>query len=261
MQSFKDAFVPNRRIPKMTRWTIAGAWVVLMLVTWSLFLPKVVPRPLEILSAFGRLWNEAELAQNLVTSLWLNFEALAIATLISFGIAYLTVMPAMRMPAALLSKFRYLGLVGLTFVFGLFFMGHQLKIGLLVFGMTVFYLTSMLEVVRSIPKERFDHARTLRMSEWRIVWEVVVLGTLDQAIEVLRQNAAIGWMMLTMVEGFVRAEGGIGVLILTENKHFKLEEVFAIQLTILAVGLLQDYGIAFVRRIICPYADLGKERS
>jgi NitT/TauT family transport system permease protein len=36
--------------------------------------------------------------------------------------------------------------------------------------------------------------------------------------------------------------------------------VFAIQLTILAVGLLQDYAIGGLRRVLCPYADLTLER-
>src|SRR5207247_9588931 len=98
------------------------------------------------------------------------------------------------------------------------------------------------------------------MIEGRVVWEVVILGTADQAIEVLRQNAAIGWMMLTMVEGISRAEGGIGAMLLNQNKHFRLAEVFAIQLVILTVGLGQDYGIGIIRNITCPYATLTLER-
>ena len=98
------------------------------------------------------------------------------------------------------------------------------------------------------------------MSEWRVVWEVVVLGTFDKAIEVFRQNAAIGWMMLTMVEGISRAEGGIGAMLLNQNKHFHLAEVFAIQLVILTVGLGQDFAIGFFKKMVCPYADLSLER-
>ena len=99
------------------------------------------------------------------------------------------------------------------------------------------------------------------MSEWRVVWEVVVLGTADKAFEVLRQNAAIGWMMLTMVEGISRSEGGIGAMLLNQNKHFRLAEVFAIQIVILAVGMGQDYAIG-VRSgaSCCPYATLTLER-
>ena len=48
----------------------------------------------------------------------------------------------------------------------------------------------------------------------------------------MRQNAAMGWMMLTMVEGISRSEGGVGAMLLNQNKHFHLSAVFAIQLTI-----------------------------
>src|SRR5438034_9940955 len=126
--------------------------------------------------------------------------------------------------------------------------------------MTVFFTTSMGSVVADIPKERFDHARTLRMSEWEVVWEVVILGTANEAIEILRQNAAIGWMMLTMVEGISRSEGGIGALLLNQSKHFRLDEVFAIQFVVLLVGVSQDYVIGAVSRAICPYAHLTLER-
>jgi NitT/TauT family transport system permease protein len=125
----------------------------------------------------------------------------------------------------------------------------------------VFFVTSMASVVATIPKEQFDHARTLRMGEWRVVWEVVILGTAVQAFDVLRQNAAIGWMMLTMVEGIVKSEGGIGVALLNQQKYTNYAGVYAIQLLILAVGILQDYGIVALRKFVCPYADLTLERK
>jgi NitT/TauT family transport system permease protein len=87
------------------------------------------------------------------------------------------------------------------------------------------------------------------------------LGTADKALEVMRQNAAMGWMMLTMVESFVRSEGGVGVLLLNNEKYMKLSEVFAIQLTILVVGLLQDSAIGLFRRLVCPYAYLTLEQA
>jgi NitT/TauT family transport system permease protein len=118
----------------------------------------------------------------------------------------------------------------------------------------------MVDVVASIPRDTFDHARTLRMGEWRATWEVVVRGTADKAMEVLRQNAAIGWMMLTMVEGISRAEGGVGAMLLNQNKHFHLPEVFAIQILILTVGILQDYALGGLKRLLFPYAELTLER-
>jgi len=127
--------------------------------------------------------------------------------------------------------------------------------------MTVFFLTSMASVIANIPKADFDHARTLRMSEWRVVWEVVVLGTIDEAFEVMRQNAAIGWTLLTFVEGVVRSEGGAGVLLLNQGKYLNYAAVWGIQICILLLGLGQDYLLGLLRRLCCPYADLTLERK
>jgi NitT/TauT family transport system permease protein len=261
MNAFVQAFLPNRAISPNALRIIVAFQVALLLLIWINSPFKVLPQPMEVLRAFRDLWFNQGLSRELGTSFMLNVEALALSTLLSLGLSYLTVLPFFRPVALAVSKGRFLGLIGLTFVFTLMVGGGRpLKLALLVFGMTVFFITSMAAVVLEIPRERFDHARTLRMGEWHVVWEVVILGTADKAIEVLRQNAAIGWMMLTMVEGISRSEGGIGAMLLNQNKHFHLAEVFAIQILILLLGMTQDYGIGVVKRIVCPYSALTLER-
>ena len=256
------ALLPNRVVSRGTMRLIIVAQAAIFLLIWIMSPFKVLPQPDEVLTALRRLWMEEGLGQELITSFGLNFQALAIATLISLMLSYLTVIPFFRPLVGAISKGRFLSLVGFSLLFTLVVGGGRpLKLSLLVFGMTVFFVTSMASVVAEIPKEAYDHARTLRMSEWRIVWEVVILGTADQAFEVLRQNAAIGWMMLTMVEGISRAEGGVGAMLLNMNKYTMYAEVFAIQLLILTVGMIQDYGIGATKRLACPYADLVLERK
>lgn len=260
-KEFLNAVKPNETVSKSTIKIIIGIYGIAVLLAWYFWMPAIIPRPKEILNAFVMLWFKEGLGIELLTSFITNLEALALSTFISLGFAYLTVLPAVRPIVALVSKFRFLGLVGLTFLFTILLSGgHGLKIALLTFGMTVFFLTSMAEEVAEIPREKYDHARTLRMGEWRVVWEVIILGKMDAAIEVLRQNAAIGWMMLTMVEGIVRSEGGVGALLLNQNKHLHLDAVFAIQTTILLIALVQDYDIGVIRKMICPHASLVLER-
>jgi NitT/TauT family transport system permease protein len=255
------AFLPNRAVSGGAMRVIIAVQVAFALLLWLNSPFKVLPRPDEVLSALKNLWLTQGLGPELIASFKINVEALAWTAVISLVLSYLTVLPFFRPVVAALSKGRFLSLVGFTFVFTLLVGGgHPLKLSLLVFGMTVFFLTSMASVIAAIPKAAFDHARTLRMSEWRVVWEVVILGTAAAAFEVMRQNAAIGWMMLTMVEGISRSEGGVGAMLLNQSKHFHLAEVFAIQIVILLVGLFQDYAIGFFRRLACPYADLTLER-
>jgi NitT/TauT family transport system permease protein len=138
--------------------------------------------------------------------------------------------------------------------------GYALKVALLTFGMTTFFVTSMAQVVIEIPTVELDYMRVLGANELRIVWEVVVRGTLDKALEILRQIAAMGWAMITMVEGLSRAEGGVGAMMLNENKHFRLAEVYAILLVILVCGLLMDYAMGVITNLLCPHVALVRAR-
>ncbi len=256
-----EVLSPNRVISRQTvRWLV-GIQLLMLFFIW-VFSPTVfLPKPKEVFQALGEMW-QAGLGGELITSFYLNIQAILLASALSLLLAYATVIPFFRPIISLLSKLRFLSMVGLTFFFTLMAStGHELKLFLLVFSVSVFFLTGMAEVVASIPKEEFDLARTLRMGEWRVVYEVVVLGQADKAFEILRQNAAMGWMMLTMVEGISRSEGGVGAMLLNQNKHFHLPAVFAIQLTIIVLGLGQDYAIGLLRKVFCPYADLTLERK
>jgi NitT/TauT family transport system permease protein len=257
---FIHAFIPNRVISKTTATILLWGQVSIFALLW-VFSPFVfLPTPGEVWRSFLSLWAEG-LGAELITSFLLNIQAIGLAALISLGLAYLTVLPFFRPLVAVLSKLRFLSLVGLTFFFTLMTRnGHELKLSLLAFSVSVFFVTGMAEVIAGIPKTQWDLARTLKLGEWRSVWEVAVLGQVDKAWEMLRQNAAIGWMMLTMVEGMSRSEGGIGALLLNQNKHFHLSAVMAIQITILLLGLGQDYALGALRRLVCPYADLNTER-
>lgn len=260
-ETFLNLFIPTRTLSAKTLKAIALFQAVLVLFFWFLVPSKMLPSPGEVLNAFSRLWYQG-FAQEIYSSFTLNLEALAVSTAISLALSYLLVIPFFSPIINIVSKLRFMGLVGWSLVFTLTFGGgHYLKVSLLVFGMSVFFVTAMASVVASIPKERFDHARTLRMGGWRILYEVVVLDTLADAWECMRQNAAIGWMMLTMVEGLSRSEGGIGILLLNQNRVFKLDGIFAIQLSILFLALFQDAVLGFLQKVLFPYHFMGKERK
>ena len=240
--------------------------ILIVILIWYSIGSKIIPTPDEIIKALPVLWNKG-LGFELYRSFLVNLKSLIIAFVISTLLAYSTVMPYgighfCRPIVKFISNLRFLGLVGLTLVFTLITPnGHTLKIALLVFGITTFMVTSLYDIVSNIPKERFDDARTLRMTPMHVVWEVVVLGTAADALDVLRACCAISWTMLAAVEGLVRTEGGLGALMLTQDKYFNLTGVFAIQLVILLVGLGFDATLAGLKRMVCPYAYLKLERK
>jgi NitT/TauT family transport system permease protein len=255
------AFLPNRPVDKLTFAILVAFWVGSMAIVWFASPFATLPRPGEVFSAMSQLWWEHGMGPELFTTFQLILNALLYTVLISLVLSYATVLAFFRPLVAAVSKLRFLGLTGLVVPFILLTGGgYKLKVWLLTFGMTTFFVTAMAQVVIEIPREQFEHMRVLGASELRILWDVVIRGTLDKALDILRQNLAIGWAMITMVEGISRAEGGLGAMILNENKHFKLPEVFGILLVILAVGMLMDYAMGVLTRLLCPHLAFERVR-
>ncbi|HEX8531732.1 MAG TPA: ABC transporter permease subunit, partial [Cytophagales bacterium] len=109
-------------------------------------------------------------------------------------------------------------------------------------------------MLKDIPPEEIDHARSLGCSRWEVLWEVVVKGRLDYVLDGLRQNLAIVWMMLVTVESILVASGGLGVLIKNSDKFMNHGRILALQGVILAVGLLLDWLLAAARKTFFPYS-------
>jgi NitT/TauT family transport system permease protein len=254
-------FTPNKILPKSTALMLIYGQVILLCVFW-LFSPTVfLPTPMEVGRSLTDLWSRG-IVSDLLISFNLNVEAIVLSTLISLFLAYLTTMPFFRPIVGFVSKLRFLSMVGLTFFFTLMSnSAHTLKLSLLIFSISVFFITSMADVLNSIPKAQFDLARTLRMNNWEILWEVVILGQMDKVFDVIRQNSAISWLMLSFVEGMARSEGGVGTVLLNANKQFQLSTIMAIQLMVLIIGLGQDYVIGWLKNLLCPYANLSTERK
>lgn len=231
---------------------LAGAVLV---GTWLLVhaTNPVIPGPGAVVAAWLRLLHEGLLGR-LWQSYTLNAYAIVISTVLACALAYAGTIPVLAPYTAFVSKLRFLGMTGIVFVLGMYCEGRALQVALLVLGMGTFQTTAMDSVVASTPSGNLDHARTLSMSPWRCLYEVVVRGTLDQAFDVLRQSAAIGWCLLTMVEGLVRSQGGVGVLLIDLNRRLQLDGIIAVIVTITLIGVIQDYLISQIRLVVCPYA-------
>jgi NitT/TauT family transport system permease protein len=259
MIDIKAVFRPGK-LPKKTMTIVIGIQVTMLIVLWFIVPSALIPTPIDVLNAFPSLWGDG-MGQELGVSFALCLQGLFWSVLLSAFFAYGSVVPAILPTTTLLSKGRFLSMTGFIFVFTLMASGgHSLKIYMLTYGMTVFLVTALQSMVASVPQEDYDYARTLRMGEWQIVWEMIIRARLHEAIEIVCQVFAIGFSMLTMVEGIARAEGGIGVMLLNQNKHFMLAEIFAIQISIMLMGLLVDAGIRFINKLLCPYAFINQGR-
>lgn len=232
-------FIPNRLIDSRSMYLLALVEVILLIGVWTIG-PGVFPSPLEVLAQFPSLLEDG-LVGNLISSLLLSVEAILLSSLIAGILAYSSASGVMRPITQLISTFRFLSLVGTGVFFHAFVgSGHGMKLAMLTFAMGVFILSSLRTEVLQVPIANLDYVRSMRASPLRVVWEAQVMGTSGKAADIIIDAAAMAWLTLTAVEGIVRSEGGIGVMLLSENKHYNIAGIIAVQIVFLVAGLIQD---------------------
>jgi len=262
LQNLTNMFTPYKAISKTSFIIMTFAQLLLILWYWIFVSTPLIPRPGEILSAWVDMVRTQGLLQDLFTSAALCFEALAYSVFISLLLAYASSLSFFKPLSFLSEKTRFLPLIGLSFIFTLMSTtGHDLKIKLLVFGMTSFIVNSMVGVVNSVTKVEYNHAGTIFGSDWMVFYERVILGKAHEIFKAVKSNFAIVWTMLTFVEGLVRSEGGVGVMMLNASKHLKLDGLFAAQLSLFVFGILIDYSFGVVYNVLFPYGNLQTKKS
>lgn len=215
MNYLKTLFVPFQPINSWHMKVLIITQAMLALAFWFT-VGGMIPTPVEIFDALRKL-----IQKGLIVELWESSKTLIIslllATIISTVIASMSTL-AMFLPSAnMISGMRFLGFAGLTYLFLLISdSAFELKVMLLTFGITVFMTTSQLAEVRSITQEERDYAATLQLKGWRAVLELFIIGRFDKILDLMRQNAAVGWTLLAMVEGITRSQGGIGAMLLVD---------------------------------------------
>src|SRR2546427_3380409 len=119
LRNLTVAFSPNQVVSRTTMYIIVAVQLVIALLIWFDSPFVVLPTPIEVVKALNGLWFQEGLGRELWTSFSMNLQALGLTIAISLALSYLTVLPAFRPIAMAVTKGRFLGLMGLTFVFTL----------------------------------------------------------------------------------------------------------------------------------------------
>lgn len=247
---------------RLMRLVLFLVWVAAFFVVWLLNPVQGIPYPSEVLHAFKRMWalnDEKNLIYNVYVTLKLNVVGLFYASIISLIFSYISVMPLLRPVNQMMQWFRYLPIVAFNLVFlALFTIGWSMKVAMLTVGMAFFLITSMTGVIANIPKQKFELARVLNYSDWKVFYTVVFRPTLPQMIDMVAQNAAMGWIMIVAIETFNRTEGGIGAQIFSYSSTNQLAEVYVYLFIIGIVAVVEDQLFVLMKRILFPYTKIAE---
>jgi NitT/TauT family transport system permease protein len=254
----KRLFKPFEKLKGSSTTTILVSWLVILFTFWGLNsfgTTHMFPTPSQVFHGLQDLWREG-LVVHIGNSLALCGQAVLISIIISLMFAYTSAIPFFKPVGTFISKLRYLPLTGIAFYLAILVQdARNLQVWVLVVFMTTFLTTSLMQMIKDIPEEEFDHARTLGCNRWETLWEVVIKGRIDYVFELVRQNLAIVWMMLVTVESILVAAGGLGFLIKNNDKLGDAGKVIALQIIIVVVGLSLDFIITKLRKLIFRYSN------
>jgi NitT/TauT family transport system permease protein len=169
------------------------------------------------------------------------------------------VLPVLQPFNKIVQWLRYIPIIGFNLVFlTLFAIGWPMKVAMLTAGMSFFLVTSMTAVIESIPKLKYELARVLGYNDWQTFFSVIVRPTLPSMIDMVAQNAAMGWVMITAIETYNRTEGGIGAQIFAYNATNQLAEVYAYLIIIGVIAIIEDALFKLIKRVLFPYSVIAE---
>lgn len=235
---------------------VKAFWWVMLAVIWQyapVYLHPLIPPPLDVFDALGRLYNRGILEDIWVSVSVIFTAAFLIALPIGLFLSYLYTIGWFRFPVAAFASLRNAPPAALivAFIF-MQFGGRSLKVATMAFIILVFFLSA--RIYASQPKRELDHGISMRMSPWQILWRRVIMGKMHLALTDFVPCIGMGWAMLMMVEGLSRAEGGLGDLLLQADKIHNLAGIGAIALVGIAFGSLITWTLRTFIRLKFPYA-------
>ncbi len=251
---WRDLILPFENVNNTIFSIITLLEIILLLTFWFITDSQIIPSPKVIFESFQDIVSRKEFINSIVQSIYLTIQGIFLSTIISLIIAYSSTINIIKPISSLISKFRYLTATGVTYVFVTISPNvHDIKIMLLLFGIVPFLTTSLLSIINDIDKQEYELCKTMKMNKFEMLYEVIILGKLHLVLETIRQNFAIAWMMITLVESMSMNENGLGVMLITSARVLNIGNIFVILFIILSLGILFDYSLKKLSLILFPY--------
>ncbi len=254
----KRLFYPEflDRISYRTALTITIVQLIVIVMFAQFNTNELIPKPSGIAHSIVEIIFTSNFLNNFFATMGLILTGMGMAILISLVFCYMWFIKVLKNFPIFVSKLRFLTYTGLLFVFTILVKdGHDIKISLLLFGIVPYFVTSLLAYIKDIPSKEYELCYSLKFTTWKTLYEVIIRGKLNLVLEVIKQNFAIAWMMITSVEGICMSEGGLGTMMIKSNKYLKIDEVFAVLIIVFFVGIFFDYFFDLLKVWLFPYTD------
>lgn len=242
---------------------LALGGLLAFLVAWSVLsyggiVPDVIlPSPTEVLKAFPVLHFEEALVRSALASLYRVMMGFLLAAVVAIplGLFMGTFPPVKHFFSSLIDPMRFLPISALVPLFIVWFgIEDMQKIMFLFVGTVVYLLPLVVTAVEDVDDVYLQTATTLGATRGQIIRHVLVPGSLPAIGEALRVMMGVGWTYVILAE-VINAPHGLGALINVAGKRAHVDQIFALVLVILAIGVATDFLIRAINRRLFSWAE------
>jgi sulfonate transport system permease protein len=221
---------------------------VSILVIWQILYnigfinPVVLPSPAKVALAFWELSIRGQLPKHIWVSMTRVLEGFGVAALlgISLGVAIGLSRTMDRVTSLVLQVLKPIppiAWIPLAIIW--FGIGESSKIYIIFLGAFFPIIVNVVDGIRHIDNKLIEVAKNLEVPRGRLIWQVIMPGTLASMMTGLRVGLGVAWMCVVAAE-LIAASEGIGYLIMDARQLSQPEVVMVGMITIGVIGKLMD---------------------
>lgn len=215
-----------------------GVWYLLSLFQDELFLPG----PIETINGTWEIIQNGKLFLFAFISLRRVFIGWIIGTLVAIPIGLLIgrIQILRKLIEPFINFFRFVpGLALLTLFLMWFGVGELSKVVLIIYGTVFTVVVNTIAGVIAVDQDRINSARTLGVSEWKIIYSVIWPSVIPYVFTGARLGLGGAFSSIIAAE-MLAAKEGVGYLIYTSRMYFHTDWIFAGIIVLGLMGYISD---------------------
>ncbi len=235
---------------------IVLAWI--LLTHWDILPPFALPRPGGVIRAFGRLWTDYNLLDNVAQSWWRIAQAFfwCACVAIPLGIFMSSFRWVHDLVNPVAAPMRAMPITAFLPAFiGLFGIDETEKVAFLWFGMFFYLLAVVVEEADRVDDSLLETAYTLGAKKRHVLW-LIFRASFPGIFGSFRILYDIGWTYVILAE-MINARRGVGYMVEAARKVMDFERVYAGIIAIGFAAFLFRAFLTFLERRLFPWRQVG----
>lgn len=239
-------------------------WILMTLGEQPILPSKILPKPSKVLAAYGDLYRDSDLIRNTFRSIGLNLAGYIKAILWTIPIGFLIgLFPLFKgMYQRALDAVRFVPIAAAIGIFIAWFgISSNMKVNFLAFGIFIFLTPIVVQRINEVKDVYLKTVYTIGATNWQTIRSVYMPSVFSQLIDDIRILTAISWTYIVVIETINSEEGGLGALTWTARRLSRPDNVFALLLLIIIIGIIQDRIFVRLDRELLPHKYQAKNQN